>query len=435
VPTAGVPAGTTAPPTTAGGGQSETARIAALTPKTYDFDPRAEAGYCTGTTGNRASAPGVTPTTVSVGNVSGITGTVAGEFGPSVDAVSAVFSAINRYGGICGRELLLKVEDDQQSSSSHTAQVEYLIPKVLAFVGSASDADNGGVPQMTAAKVPDIGRAANTNRSVAPNFWSADGGAITVKHGTEYVDDTVLHTLKTYGKLPSSVAVMAYGIPIAADVAKQFEVLFRQYHVPICYTNYSVPPAPGATMGSIVATMKSKHCGGVFTVMDIVGNADMLRDMVSQSYRPPLVLTTQAGYTDDQVEAAGEEAAQGFAVFMPSAPLDENTPGMNLLRQQLETYAPGKETNEFGIEAWADAQMFAYALLKAGRNPTRAGLTHALEQIPSWDSDGVFGSYTPNTHQGTPCYVLVHVKGAHFTRWLPKSGFDCTGRLRPVGRA
>lgn len=433
VPTS-VPTGSS-PMTGESPSSSQAATIAALTPSTFDFAPQAEAAYCTGTAGNKASAPGVTPTSITVGNVSGITGTVSGEFGPSVDAVRAVFDAIDASGGICGRKLDLDVEDDQQSSSTHTSDIDYLIPKVLAFVGSASDGDNGGVTEMTNAKVPDIGRAANTNRSVAPNFWSADGGAITVKHGEEYVDDTVIHTLKEYGKLPKSVAMLSYGIPIAADVAKQFEVLFRLAHVPICYTNYSVSPAPGTTMGSIVATMKSKNCGGVFTIMDIVGNGDMLRDMLAQNYRPPLVLTSQAGYTDDQVQAAGEEAAQGFAVFMPSAPLDDNDPGMALYRNLLSTYEPGNETNEFGIEAFADAEMFVYSLLKAGRNPTRASLTKALGEIPSWNTDGAFGPYTPNTHQGTPCYDIVHVKGAHFTRWLPPTGFDCKGKLQAVGPA
>ena len=256
-----------------------------------------------------------------------------------------------------------------------------------------------------------------------------------VRHGTAYEDNTFVNGLRQYHYLPKSMAVISYGIPIAADIAAQNAAMFRSEHVNICYTNYSIPPAPGATMGSVVASMKSKGCGGVYTVMDVVGNGDMLRDMQTESYQPSLVMTTQAAYSQDQIDIAGTSAAQGFAVYMPSAPFNENNPGVNLFKQQLSTYQPGKVPNEFGIESWSDAHMFIYALLKAGRNPTRASLTKALGGITNWTGDGAFGPFTPNTHLGTQCYMMTHVVGNKFVRWWPKTGFYCKGQETPVGKA
>jgi ABC-type branched-subunit amino acid transport system substrate-binding protein len=402
----------------------------------FNFNPQAEASYCTGTAGNTASAPGVTPTSINVGNVSGLTGAVSDSFSVGPPSVTALFKSINQFGGICGRQLNLQTEDDQQSSSSNASDVQFLIPKVLAFVGSLSDADNGGVPAMTSAGVPDLGPAINANRSNSPVYWSATGGSVTIRNGHAFLYNTALNGAKQYGDLPKNICILAYSIAISAQAAQQFAALYRQYGVPIPYTNYGIPPAPGATMGSVVNAMKKAGCQGVFTTMDIVGNAQMLQDMQDIGWRPPNISTTYEGYSPQQISLAGQGAAQGLQVGLNSVPLTESSnPGIALFEQEMGTWEPSTPLTEFGLEAWADAQLFVYTLLKAGRNPTRASITSALQGVINFTMDTAFGPYTPNQRTGGVCSVNVVVQGNGFARQWPPSGLYCNGQLIDVGPA
>ncbi|HET6963331.1 MAG TPA: ABC transporter substrate-binding protein [Acidimicrobiales bacterium] len=410
--------------------------LAALTPANFSYDPRVQASYCTGSAGNTASAPGVTPTTITAGNVSGISGAVSDSFEPGSQAVEAVFDSINRYGGICGRQLKLTVEDDQQSSSSNSADVQALIPKVLAFVGSLSDADNGGVSAMEAAGTPDMGPAININRSNSSVFWSATGGSVTVRNGHAFLNNAWLNGLKANGELPKSIAILSYSIPISAQAGQEYATVFQSEGVSICYTNYAIPPAPGAQMGSVVATMQQKNCDGVFTTMDVVGNGVMLRDMAADGYHPKLISTTYEGYTPDQIsQAGGSKNAQGLDIGLSSVPLTAAVPGVQMYTQEMATYQPGRPLTAFGLASWADAELYVYALLKAGRNPTRASLTQALSQVTNWTSDGAFGAYTPSQRSGPPCSTNVVYRGSAFTLTWPSSGLYCNGQLVDVGPA
>jgi hypothetical protein len=170
--------------------------------------------------------------------------------------------------------------------------------------------------------------------------------------------------------------------------------------------------------------------------MDVVGNGVMLRDMAADSYRPSLISTTYEGYTPDQIsEAGGSQNAQGLDVALSSVPLTAAVPGVQEYGQEMATYQPGQPLTEFGLEAWADAELYVYGLLKAGRNPTRSSLVQALSQVSNWTSDGAFGAYTPNQRTGPPCVTNVVYRGSAFVQTWPSSGLFCNGQLVDVGPA
>ncbi len=413
----------------AGGATSAPASSATATSAGFNFAPAAEAGLCAGTTGNTASDAGVTPTSITFGNVSGMTGPLTGSFPQGPQAVQALFAAVNAAGGICGRKLALDVEDDGQNSSTNAADVSDLIPKALAFVGSTSDGDNGGVPAMTSAGVPDVGFAINCNRSEAPVYWSPAGGSCNQNPpgGPYFISDGVYRLAKASGYLPSKMAFLAYSIAISAQAAEQFEKVYESEGGTVCYTDFAVSPA-SASLESDVAAMQQHGCNGVIDTMDVTGNAKMLQAMQQQQYIPGYVAATFDAYTPDMISVAGQSAAQGLIVGLPFIPLNENQTMVQMYQQQLATYEPGDSPSGFGFLAWEDGQMLLYALIQSGHNPTRASVVNVFKSLQNWNGGGALGGYTPSSHGVYNCDVDVQIKGNGFVRKAPSSGLFCGGQ-------
>lgn len=417
-----------------GSGQAgASASAAALTPANFPYQPAQQAALCQGSAGNTASAPGITPTSITLGNVSGVTGVLANNFGQGPQGVQALFKSVNAAGGICGRQLQLLEEDDGQDAGKNAADIADEIPKVFAFVGSTSDADNGGVQEMVNAGTPDFGAAINPNRGVSPVYWSTDGATVYTQNGHPYIYNSLANGLKQAGNFPHKVALLAYSVPISASAAQEFQYMFSASGASICFTDYSISPAT-ASLDQDVLEMKSKGCTGVYTTLDVTGNAKLLESMSRQAFKPAYVGTTFDGYTPALISVAGESNAQGFEMNLPFEPFNDNNPVINLYESQLSTYEPGQQPSGFGVEAWASAQMFLYALIKAGRNPTRASLTAALNAIQTWNTGGATVPIVPKARRPAgPCTMAVVVKGNDFARAWPASGFYCTGSLVQAG--
>jgi ABC-type branched-subunit amino acid transport system substrate-binding protein len=371
----------------------------------------------------------VTPTSITFGNVSGLTGPLTGSFSQGSQGVEALFSAVNAAGGICGRKLGLDVEDDQQNASTNASDVADLIPKVMAFVGSTGDADNGGVPAMTQAGIPDVGFAINCDRSEEPVYWSPAGGSCDqpTAGGPYYVSDGIFQLAKASGYLPTKMAFLSYSIAISAQAAEQFETVYKAEGGTVCYTDFAVSPA-SASLESDVESMQQAGCNGVLDTMDVTGNAKMLQAMQQQSYIPGYVAATFDAYTPDLLTVAGQQAAQGLIVGLPFIPLNEPQTMDQMYQQQLATYEPGDSPSGFGFLAWEAAQMLIYALIQSGHNPTRASVVKVFDSLTDWTGGGALGGYTPSTRGVYDCDVDAEVKGAGFVRKAPASGLFCGGK-------
>ena len=104
-----------------------------------------------------ATDVGVTPTAITIGNVSDLSGPVPGLFQAAPYGVRAYVNYINSVGGVNGRQLRLVTADGQTDCTANKNAHTNLKNKVFAFVGSFSLYDNCGNDVLEADKnLPDV---------------------------------------------------------------------------------------------------------------------------------------------------------------------------------------------------------------------------------------------------------------------------------------
>ncbi|HEY3810495.1 MAG TPA: ABC transporter substrate-binding protein, partial [Acidimicrobiales bacterium] len=132
-------------------------------------DPLAGPGGKICPSGTPGSGPGVTATTITLGNIVTINGPVPGLFAGARYGTQAFADWANSMGGLCGRKVVVNSADDQFDQATDQSEAQSMASQILSFVGSFSLQDSG-IPN-GAPGVPDVGQTLTSNRfHSATNF-------------------------------------------------------------------------------------------------------------------------------------------------------------------------------------------------------------------------------------------------------------------------
>ena len=117
-------------------------------------------GLRSSTSGNTASAPGITPTTIKIGILSDLSGTASSSFADTPGAMEARFEAINAAGGIDGRKITWVVDDTTSTpAGAETAAKDLVQNKGVFAIAELSSAFYGAAPYLAQAGIPVTGVA------------------------------------------------------------------------------------------------------------------------------------------------------------------------------------------------------------------------------------------------------------------------------------
>src|ERR1700726_2134039 len=333
-----------------------------------------------------ASAPGVTATQITIGSHQPLTGPAAPGYSEIAPASAAYFAYVNAHGGVYGRKIVYKYLDDGYNPTNTAQVVRQLVlqDNVYAiFNGLGTPTHLAVLSYLNSQKVPDVVVASGCDCWNAPTTdperfgWQLDYiregkilGQYVAQHfagkkiGYFYQDDE-------FGM--DGVKGLDYEIPKSMVVA-------RQSYVP---TNVNVAPQVAALRASgaqvvvsfsipaFTALLKLNSLKLGFSpalVVSNVGSDPITLSGLLESFAKPGGATVNGNQlttgiiTDGYLPTLGDASNSWIALFKK-------------IHDQYDAKAPFDGNVLYGE---AVAYTFVQAMLKAGRNPTRADLVSAI---------------------------------------------------------
>jgi branched-chain amino acid transport system substrate-binding protein len=368
-----------------------------------------------------ASAPGITSTTITIGSHQPLTGPAAPGYSEIAPGSTAYFDYVNAHGGVYGRKIIYKYLNDAYDPTQTASVVRQLVlqDNVYAiFNGLGTPTHLAVVSFLNSEKVPDVFVASGCECWDQPTMYPEtfgyqldyvrEGkilGQYVAQHfkgkkiGYFYQDDE-------FGL--DGVKGLNYEIPSSMVVSKESYVT----------TNVNVAPQ--------VAALKASGAQVVVAFSVPAFTALLRLYSLKLGFTPTLVVS---GVSDDVYTLDGlleAFAKQGGATVNGSqlsdgiitddslpTPADTSNSWTALFKMIHDQYDAKEPWDGNAYYGEAVAYAFVNAMLKAGRNPTRADLVTAINGgLPQGPGVSPF-AYSATDHDGaTGAYIAVMDNGA-----------------------
>jgi branched-chain amino acid transport system substrate-binding protein len=339
----------------------------------------------TGTPTSTVVGPGITDTEIILGADCILAGAMAAVYATIPQATGAYFDYVNdTQGGVCGREIVYKVEDNQDDPAKAIEAVRKLVEqdKVFAIVGSLGDTPHPAVwDYLNENEVPDILCSAGTHM-----FGDdPEGHPWTVQMIPSYRIEGTFFGQYISENLPGKKVAVLYpnnqqgsdhlqGVKDGLDPDKNEVVSEQSYDV------------GAVSVSSQVINMKNDGAEVVTTVATPGYNAQAIKQADRLGWHPQWVLS-YINSDEMTFQFASPELLEG-TISMQALKLAAWTddPAVARHHEIMDQYGGPAPTN-FTIYAQALGEVAVEALSRSCDNLTREGLMDALESIQGFHSD------------------------------------------------
>jgi ABC-type branched-subunit amino acid transport system substrate-binding protein len=337
-----------------------------------------------------ASAPGITATTITIGSHQPLTGPAAPGYSEIAPASAAYFAYVNANGGVYGRKIVYKYLDDGYNPTTTSSVVRQLVlqDNVYAIFNGLGTPTHLAVESfLNAQKVDYIREGKILGQYVAKHFagkkiayfYQDDEFGMDGVKGLDYeIPHSMVVSRQTYvptnvNIAPQVAALHASGAQVVVAFAiPAFMALLKLYSLKLGYS----PTLVASNVGTDPITLS-----GLLEAFAKQGHATVNGNQL-----------TAGIITDGYLPTLGDTTNSWIALFKK-------------VHDQYDAKAPFDGNVLYGE---AVGYTFVQAMLKAGRNPTRADLVSAINAgLPAGPSVAPYG-YSSTNHSGvTGAYIGI----------------------------
>ena len=332
------------------------------------------------------ATPGVTPTEILLGGTGPLTGPEAA-YQPILTGANAYFQYVDAHGGVYGRKIVYKVEDDGYDPARTVQLTEQLVEQdhVFAIFNTIGTEHAIAIRDyLNSAKVPEL---------FAGTGAAAVGTAYRQRPWTMGMLPSFVGEGKIYGRHIAATAPNAkiavlyeasvYGKDLLNGLERglgkhRSQIVGTQSYVPTDQTVAGQVQALRATGADtfVIFALPTQAIGAFVTAARLGWKPQEYVSSVSIDPAVMKIVQLNAG------SGVGTGAISTAFLHDPTNPTQQRYPGVKLYRQIMRRYLPKEDPNAvahlYGMMA---AYTMVDALRHAGRNPTRASLLAAAQHL------------------------------------------------------
>ena len=337
---------------------------------------------------------GVSDREVIIGQFAALNGPAA-QLGLRMQAgIKAEFDAVNKAGGINGRQIKFVSRDDGYEPDKAAQAVKALLndEQAFALIGSVGTPTTlAALPAINDAKVPLIGPFTGAQALREP--FSRQIFHVRAS----YFDETerIVQHLSTLGV--QKIAVMyqndAYG---KAGLEGMTRALTKRQLKPIAT---STVERNSVDVTASVAEILKAQPEAIVQISAYKSSAAFIKLARNQSFSGQFFNVSFVGAKTlaDELGEAGSGVVISQVVPFPF----QATSGLSREYQQRMTESGQKEFDFASLEGFLAAKVLVEGLKRAGRNLTREGLITALETLKDYNLGGIAINYSAKSHEGS----------------------------------
>jgi branched-chain amino acid transport system substrate-binding protein len=356
--------------------------------------------------GLKASAPGITPTTITVGLVTSLTGSDASGSAGILQSFKARIDLQNAEGGVDGRKINVVTEDDESQSSDNATAAAAELSKGVFAIDDNSAFTYGAATALQQQGIPVVGGGYDAFEWTEATYTNMFSTSYGVFGGTQQPRYTVNPTLlKKAGA--KKFAVLGYSIsPSSAGAAANEAISLKQAGFQVPYLDTSLP---FGTVNVTATALAMKAAGVDSMVAEIDGNTELALitagEQTGIKWKYVVLATGYGSQWLSNPTAVADSQKLYFGVLQ--TPVELHTPGTIAEQGAFKKYAGFTGVPDFGwSEGWESAGLLIEGLQVAGKNPTRQSFITNLRKVTSWNDNGLLSVPINFEHTTTPAKTL-----------------------------